>query len=193
QFEREVTSERIRDKIAASKRKGLWVGGMVPLGYLTRDRKITVNEKEAKRVRTIFRLHLKLGSIDRLMVELRKQKIFTKVRKVKSGRIIGGGPFNRGPLPHMPRNRFYVGEIVFKNEILTGEQPAILDRKLFNTVQSKLDEQLNNHQTKHANSESMLTGLIFDDLGNLMTPTHARKGKAKYRYYISLPLVQGQS
>jgi site-specific DNA recombinase len=193
QFEREVTSERIRDKIAASKRKGLWVGGMVPLGYQTKNRKISVNEREAKRVRTIFRLYLKLSSIDRLMVELRKRKLFTKVRTTKSGRIIGGGPFTRGPLAHLLRNRFYVAEIAFKNEVLPGEQPAIVDRDLFNRVQSKLDEQLNNHKTKHANSDSMLTGLIFDNVGNRMTPTHARKGKAKYRYYISLPLVQGQS
>lgn len=193
QFEREVTSERIRDKIAASKRKGLWVGGMVPLGYVTKDRRIRVQDEEARRVRTIFRLYLKLGSIDRLMVELRKQKIFTKVRTLKTGRVIGGGPFTRGPLAHLLRNRFYIGEIVFKNEILSGQQPAIVDRKLFNAVQAKLDEQLNNHNAKRTNSDSMLTGLIFDDGGNRMTPTHARTRNSKYRYYISLPLVQGQS
>jgi DNA invertase Pin-like site-specific DNA recombinase len=103
QFEREVTSERIRDKIAASKRKGLWVGGMAPLGYDTRDRKISVNEAEADRVRTIFRSYLKLGSINLLMGDLRKRGIVTKVRTLKTGKPVGGIPFTRGPLAHARR------------------------------------------------------------------------------------------
>lgn len=193
QFEREVTSERIRDKIAASKRKGLWVGGMVSLGYETKNRKITVNNAEANRGRTIFRAYLKVGSIDRLMVELRKRRIFTKVRTLKSSRTIGGAPFTRGPLAHLLRNRFYVGEVVFKGEVLKGEQPAIVDRNLFNAVQAKLNEQLNNNKAKYANSNSLLIGRIFDDRGNRMTPTHSRKQNLKYRYYISSPLVQGQA
>ena len=114
QFEREVTSERIRDKIAASKRKGLWVGGMVPLGYDTKDRKITVNEAEAERVRTIFRLYLKLGSLNLLMAELRRRGIVTKTRTLKSGKTVGGIPFTRGPLAHLLRNRFYIGEVVLQ-------------------------------------------------------------------------------
>ena len=129
QFEREVTSERIRDKIAASKRKGLWVGGMAPLGYETRDRKITVNEQEAERVRTIFRSYLELGSLNRLMADLRSRGIVTKVRTLKSGRTVGGIPFTRGPLAHLLRNRFYIGEVAFKGEVLPGEQPAIIDRR----------------------------------------------------------------
>jgi site-specific DNA recombinase len=107
QFEREVTSERIRDKIAASKRKGLWVGGIVPLGYATRDRKIVVVEEEAERVRTIFRRYLALGSLNRLMADLRERGIVTKVRALKTGRTIGGIAFTRGPLAHLLRNRFY--------------------------------------------------------------------------------------
>src|SRR5262249_28075830 len=163
-------------------------GGMVSLGYKTKDRKITVNKKEAERVRTIFRLYLELASIDRLMVELRKRRIFTKIRTTRSGRVIGGGPFTRGSLAHLLRNRFYVGEIDLKGEILKGEQPAIMDRRLFNAVQAKLDEQKNNFRAKHGKSGSTLTGLIFDDRGNRMTPTHASKRNVKYRYYISLPL-----
>ena len=147
QFEREVTSERIRDKIAASKRKGLWVGGMVPLGYDTKDRKITVNEAEAEPVRTIFRRYLKLGSLNLLMAELRKHGIVSKTRTLKSGKTVGGIPFTRGPLAHLLRNRFYIGEVAFKGEILKGEQPAILDRDLFEAVQAKLDEQANNHKS----------------------------------------------
>jgi site-specific DNA recombinase len=98
QFEREVTSERIRDKISASKRKGLWVGGMAPLGYDTRDRRITVNEAEADRVRTVFRRYLELGSLNLLMADLRKRGIVTKLRTLRSGQIVGGIPFTRGPL-----------------------------------------------------------------------------------------------
>ncbi|HKN42439.1 MAG TPA: recombinase family protein, partial [Propionibacteriaceae bacterium] len=120
QFEREVTSERIRDKIAASKRKGLWVGGMAPLGYDTKDRKITVNDAEANRVRTIFRSYLDLGSLNLLMTDLRKRGIVTKVRTLKTGKMIGGIPFTRGPLAHLLRNRFYVGEVSFKGETLKG-------------------------------------------------------------------------
>jgi site-specific DNA recombinase len=116
QFEREVTSERIRDKIAASKRKGLWVGGMAPLGYDTRERKITVNKAEAETVRTIFRSYLELGSLNLLMADLRQRGIVTKKRLLKSGKSIGGIPFTRGPLAHLLRNRFYVGEVVFKGE-----------------------------------------------------------------------------
>jgi len=104
QFEREVTSERIRDKIAASKRKGLWVGGMAPLGYKTRDRKITVIEQEAEAVRAIFRSYLELGSLSRLMVDLRSRDIVTKVRTLKGGKTVGGIHFTRGPLAHLLRN-----------------------------------------------------------------------------------------
>src|SRR5207344_2276149 len=145
QFEREVTSERIRDKIAASKRKGLWVGGMAPLGYDTKDRRITVNEPEAETVRTIFRSYLKLGSLNLLMADLRKRGIVTKVRTLKTGETVGGIPFTRGPLAHLLRNRFYIGEVVFKGETLAGEQPAIVDKGLFEAVQAKLTQQVSNH------------------------------------------------
>jgi DNA invertase Pin-like site-specific DNA recombinase len=192
QFEREVTSERIRDKIAASKRKGLWVGGITPLGYETKNRKIVVVEEEAERVRIIFRSYLKLGTLDRLMAELRKRGIVTKVRSLKSGRTIGGIPFTRGPLAHLLRNRFYIGEVAYKGEVFPGEQPAILDRDLFDAVQSKLNEQRNNHTATRAKSESLLIGRIYDDRGNRMSPSHARKLGVRYRYYVSSPLLHGQ-
>src|SRR6202142_3084461 len=176
QFEREVTSERIRDKIAASKRKGLWVGGMAPLGYDTKDRTITVNEAEADRVRTIFRGYAELGSLNLLMADLRKRGIVTKVRNLRSGEKIGGIPFTRGPLAHLLRNRFYVGEVTFKGEVLKGEQKPIVDNELFEAVQTKLTEQVNNHKVKRKASEALLTGRIFDDRSNRMTPSHARKG-----------------
>src|SRR5436190_8607725 len=175
QFEREVTSERIRDKIAASKRKGLWVGGMAPLGYDTKDRKISVNEAEADRVRTIFRSYLRLGSLGLLMADLRKQGIVTKVRTLKSEATIGCIPFTRGPLSHLLRNRFYVGEVIFKGEVLAGEQPAIIDRDLFEAVQAKLTAQANSHNSARLQSATLLAGRLFDDRGHRMTPSHARK------------------
>jgi site-specific DNA recombinase len=192
QFEREVTSERIRDKIAASKRKGLWVGGMAPLGYDTRERKITVNKAEAETVRKIFRSYLKLGGLNPLMGDLRRQGIVTKRRVLKSGKAVGGISFTRGPLAHLLRNRFYIGEVVFKGERLPGEQPAIIDRKLFDEVQAKLDGQLHHFKKNRTHSGAMLAGRLFDDRGQRMTPTHTHKGSIKYRYYVSLPLIQGQ-
>jgi site-specific DNA recombinase len=191
QFEREVTSERIRDKISASKRKGLWVGGMVPLGYKVKNRKVVVIKNEADRVRTIFRRYLELGSLSLLMQDLRQRKILTKVRELSSGRSVGGNPLTRGPLAHLLRNRFYIGEVSYRGEVLPGEQPAILDRELFEAVQRKLDEQRTNHSTKRATSESLLISRIFDDRGNPMTPSHARKKGKRYRYYLSSPLIQG--
>ena len=191
QFEREVTSERIRDKISASKRKGLWVGGMAPLGYDTKDRKITVNAAEADRVQTIFRRYLKLGSLNLLMADLRKRGIVTKLRKLKTGERVGGIPFARGSLAQLLRNRFYIGEVAFKGEVLKGEQPAILDRPLFDAVQARLNEQVTNHKAKWMKSEAFLAGRIFDDRGNRMTPSHARRGNVKYRYYLSSALLHG--
>jgi DNA invertase Pin-like site-specific DNA recombinase len=193
QFEREVTSERIRDKIAASKRKGLWVGGVVPLGYKAKDRKITIVESEAKTVRHIFRRYVQLGSINALLEDLRKSGITTKRRPLSTGRTIGGIPFGRGTLGHLLRNRFYVGEVKYKNEILRGEQQPILDRKLFDAVQAKLDQQRQVTATARSNSDALLMGLIFDDRGNRMTPTSKLKKGVRYRYYISTALLQGQS
>jgi DNA invertase Pin-like site-specific DNA recombinase len=193
QFEREVTSERIRDKISASKRKGLWVGGLAPLGYDAKDRKITVNAAEAECVRDIFRSYLRLGSLNLLMADLRRRGIVTKVRRLKSGKAVGGIPFTRGPLAYLLRNRFYLGEVVFKGDILPGEQPAILDRELFEAVRQKLTEQAQRQTQFRTQSEALLAGRLFDDRGHRMTPSHARKGTIKYRYYISAALVQGQS
>lgn len=193
QFEREVTSERIRDKIAASKRKGLWVGGMVPLGYEVKDRKVAIIKEEAERVRTIFRRYLELGSLNLLMQDLSRRKILTKTRKLSTGLTVGGNPLTRGPLAHLLRNRFYIGEVAFKGEILPGEQPAILDRKLFEAVQRKLDEQRTNHTITRSSSEALLMGYIFDDRGNRMSPTYARKKGTRYRYYVSVALTQGRA
>jgi DNA invertase Pin-like site-specific DNA recombinase len=193
QFEREVTSERIRDKIAASKRKGLWVGGLAPLGYDTKDRRITVNAEEAETVRLIFRRYVELGSLSLLMIDLRKQRIVTKQRARKTGIQVGAISFTRGSLGYLLRNPFYVGQVKFKGEILPGEQPAIIERDLFDAVQEKLTEQNKNHTTARMQSEALLMGRIFDDRGNLMSPTYAIKKGIKYRYYLSSALGDGRS
>jgi site-specific DNA recombinase len=192
QFEREVTSERIRDKIGASKRKGLWVGGVVPLGYQAKDRKIRVIADEAKTVRDIFRRYLDLGSLTLLLTDLRRTGVKTKLRPLSNGRTIGGIPFTRGSLAAFLRNRFYIGEVRYKGEVFPGEQPAILDRALFEAVQTKLDQQRTNHAKGRQKSQSLLTGRIFDARGNRMTPSHAVKNGVRYRYYISSALIQGQ-
>jgi site-specific DNA recombinase len=166
---------------------------MTPLGYDTKDRKISVNQAEADRVRTIFRSYLKLGSLNLLMADLRKRSIVTKVRTLKTGKTVGGIPFTRGHLAHMLRNRFYVGEVAFKGEVLAGEQPAIVDRDLFDAVQAKLNDQRNGHMTSRMNSEALLVGRIFDDRGNRMSPSHAGNRGIKYRYYLSSALLQGQA
>jgi DNA invertase Pin-like site-specific DNA recombinase len=147
QFEREVTSERIRDKIAASKRKGLWVGGPLPLGYELRDGKLTVVEVEAERVRLIFRRYLEVTGINELVRDLKAKNICTKASTLSTtGKTRGGIPFGRGTLAYFLRNRFFVGEVEYKGDILPGEQPAILDKRLFEAVQQKLSAQ-QSHRT----------------------------------------------
>ena len=123
------------------------------------------------------------------MADLRKNGLATKVRTLRTGATVGGIPFGRGMLAHVLRNRFYIGEVVFKGEALTGEQPAIVDRDVFDAVQAKLGKQLNNHKTTRMKSEALLVGRIFDDRGNRMTPSHARKRGVKYRYYLSSALL----
>jgi site-specific DNA recombinase len=190
QFEREVTGERIRDKIGASKRRGLWVGGMVPLGYVSRDKKLVVEEEEAERVRTIFRRYLDLGSIGLLLGDLRERGIVTKIRHLSVGRTVGGIPFTRGPLAYLLRNRFYIGEVVFKGEVCPAEHPPILDTDLFEAVQQKLTQQRNGYRVARASSDALLMGRIFDDRGNRMSPSHSRKGATRHRYYVSSALIQ---
>ena len=191
QFEREVTAERIRDKIAASKRKGLWVGGMVPLGYELRDGKLLIVEDEAEQVRTIFKRYLALGSVNRLVIELRERKFRSKVRKLSTGEMRGGVAFTQGPLFYMLRNRFYIGEVSYKNEIFPGPQPPLLERELFEAVQAKLTAQQSHQVTRRTKSAALLRNLLFDEAGNRMIPTHSTKHGVRYRYYVSQPYLRG--
>jgi DNA invertase Pin-like site-specific DNA recombinase len=193
QFEREVTSERIRDKIAASKRKGLWVGGPLPLGYEMKEGKIAVVEDEAERVRLIYQRYLELSGVNALVRDLKDKDIRTKRRLRATGEIHGGILFQRGSLFYILRNRFYVGEVKYKGEILPGEQPAIMERNLFDAVQQKLTDQWSHRNHAKSKSDHLLAGLLFDDAGHRMIPTHATKAGIRYRYYASLPHLNGEA
>jgi len=193
QFEREVTSERIRDKIAASKRKGLWVGGNLPLGYKMKDGKIAIVEEEAELVRSIFRRYLELGSVNELLRDLRERNIRTKTRLLSTGATRGGIPFGRGALYYLLSNHFYVGEVKYKNEILPGEQPSIIDRVLFEAVRQKSLAKWSHRTIVRNKSDHLLTGLLFDDAGHRMIPTHATKAGIRYRYYVSTRVLHGEA
>jgi DNA invertase Pin-like site-specific DNA recombinase len=193
QFEREVTSERIRDKIAASKRKGLWVGGNLPLGYKMKDGKIAIVEEEAELVRSIFRRYLELGGVNELLRDLGERDIRTKSRVLSTGATRGGIPFGRGALYYLLSNRFYIGEVKYKDEILPGEQPPILDRTLFEAVRQKSLAQWSHRTVARNKSDQLLTGLLFDDAGHRMIPTHATKAGIRYRYYASTPVLHGEA
>jgi DNA invertase Pin-like site-specific DNA recombinase len=190
QFERELIGERVRDKIAASKRKGIWVGGPVPLGYAAVDKKIVVVPAEAEVVRTIFGRYLELGSVRALAEDLDRRGIRSKPRRLLNGRSIGGGRFGVGALAYLLKNRFYVGEVVYRGDVHRGEHGPILDRALFEAVQGRLAAQKVARRCRLRGSPALLSGRIFDEGGNRMSPTHANKCGARYRYYISQAVLQ---
>ena len=192
QFERELIGERVRDKIAASKRKGLWVGGPVPLGYAAVDKKIMVVPAEAEAVRTIFERYLTLGSIRALADELDRQAIRSKPRRLSNGRTVGGGRFGVGALAYLLKNRFYIGEVVYRGEMHRGEHEPILARDLFEAVQAKRAANAVARHMQLRGSAAILTGRLFDDRGNRMSPTHANKRGVRYRYYVSHALLQNR-
>jgi site-specific DNA recombinase len=193
QFEREVTSERIRDKIAASKRKGLWVGGTLPFGYEMKDGKIAIVEEEAKLVRLIFRRYLELGSVNELVRDLKERNVRTRTKRLATGATRGGIPFGRGALYYVLSNHFYIGEVKYKNEILPGEQPPIIVRALFDEVRQKSLAQWSHRTIVRNKSDHLLTGLLFDDAGHRMISTHATKAGVRYRYYVSSPFLHGEA
>src|SRR5499433_3678177 len=192
QFERELIGERVRDKIAASKRKGLWVGGPVPLGYAAVDKKIVVVAVEAEAVRTIFARYLELGSVRALAEDLDRRGIRSKPRRLSNGRTIGGGRFGVGALAYLLKNRFYIGEVVYRGEVHGGEQAPIVDRALFAAVQAKLAARARARRCRLRGSPALLSGRLFDNRGNRMSPTHANKGGARYRYYVSQAVLQNK-
>jgi DNA invertase Pin-like site-specific DNA recombinase len=199
QFEREVTGERIRDKIAASKAKGMWMGGNLPLGYdlpAAGTRTLQVNEAEAKSLRQIFARYLELGSVHALQRELTECGIHSKRHVTVSGKELGGQPFSRGALFHLLRNRLYLGQIVHRDLVHQGEHEAIVDEQLFGRVQQKLDANARRHRAAADSRvvKAPLTGKLFDASGEAMSPTFSRgKSGRSYRYYVSASLQQGTS
>lgn len=192
QFEREVTGERIRDKVAASKRRGMWMGGHVPLGYDLKDRKLVINEQEGLTVQTIFGLYAELGSVRNVKAELDRLQLKTKLQKPASGIVQGGLPFRIGHLYTILRNRLYRGEIAHKGQIHPGDHPPIIEQALWEAVQARLASNATVRRSGSSSKEpSLLAGLLFDSDGNLMTPSHAVKNGKRYRYYISNNLVEG--
>jgi site-specific DNA recombinase len=190
QFEREVTGERIRDKIAASKRKGMWMGGLPSLGYDVKDRKLVVNETEAETVRHIFRRYVELKSVRELKSDLDCAGIVSKIRTASDGSPYGGQSLARGALYLMLQNRIYRGEIVHKGKSYPGEHEAIIDERLWNDVQSILSgNRVHRANDTSGKETSLLTGILFDASGGRMSPTHATKRGARYRYYISRSLL----
>ena len=190
QFEREVAGERIRDKIAASKQRGMWMGGNPPLGYDVRDRKLVVNEAEAETVRHIFRRYVALRSVRLLAEDLANAGITSKRWLSTSGRQWGGQQLARGALYLMLQNRVYLGEIVHKDRHHPGQHALIVDQALWNQAQAHLADNAGDRRAgRAAKQPSLLAGLIFDGLGHRMSPTHAVKAGKRYRYYISRPLV----
>ncbi|MFO1126506.1 MAG: recombinase family protein [Methylocystis sp.] len=192
QFEREIAGERIRDKIAASKAKGMWMGGNVPLGYDVRERKLIVNESEASTVRLIFQRYAELGSVALLQTELDRQNICSKRREGPCGKIVGGGKFSRGALYLMLQNHLYRGEVAHKGAIHPGQHEAIVDPELWQTVQGRLAASRRERSIAvGAEAPSLLSGLIFDSDANRLSPTHAVKKGKRYRYYVSTALITG--
>lgn len=188
QFEREVTGERIRDKIAASKKKGLWMGGVVPLGYEVQNRKLVVNEKDAGQVRFMFERFLALGTVAALQEELAASRIYSKLRIASNGRRRGGTVITYGALSHLIQNRTYIGEVHHRGQHYPGEHSGIVECDVFQRAQQKLDEnRVTRRDGRNIIDPSLLLGLLFDGQGRPMSPTHACKGSRRYRYYVSRP------
>ena len=201
QFEREVTAERIRDKIAASKAKGMWMGGTPPIGYAADGRTLAIVANHAALVRGLFARYLALGSVRRLADELRQQRVSVPARTTIAGNPLGGGVFTRGQLYHLLKNVIYTGQIGHKGVLYPGKHPAIIDIATFAAVQAMLSDNLQGHAKRtYVRNPSLLAGKIVDTDGQPLVATHADKaaagepdaGKIRYRYYVSRSLMDGK-
>lgn len=191
QFEREVTGERIRDKVEASRKKGIWMGGHPPLGFDIADRKLVVNKEEAKTVRHIFDRYLELKSASALKHHLDNSGYRPKQWTSSTQRVHGGKQFRRSALYYILRNRLYIGEAVHKGNAYPGEHESIITKETWNRVQEQLKQNAIHHEQGLNHREpSLLRGLLFDDRGNHMSPTHANKKGRRYRYYVSQAVSQ---
>jgi site-specific DNA recombinase len=192
QFEREVTGERVRDKVSASRKKGMWMGGVVPLGYRLENKKLLVEQSEVAKVKQIFALYLELKSLPKLATKLGDVGILSRQRTYHGSRNIGGIPFRTGALCHLLANRIYIGEVRHHKQHYQGEHEPIIDKAQFEAVQLELAARINRKIRQVHPSGSILRGLLFDSNGNRMVPAHANKAGVRYRYYQSWVLNHGQ-
>jgi len=192
QFERELASERVKDKVASSRKKGKWTGGTVPLGYDAKDKKLVVNQAEAETVRTIFRRYIELKSFARLVPELDRRGIVTKRRNAKVAKYQGGIPFTYGPLAYFLKNRIYLGEMHHGGKWFKGEHEAIVDRETFDRVQQLLKSAAARRKIRRSESGALLMGKLYDDRRNIMSPSFSRKNGVRYRFYVSSALLRGR-
>lgn len=192
QFEREVTGERIRDKIAASKAKGMWMGGFVPLGYEASERSLAINEAEAETVRRLFWLYLEHGTVRQVKEEADRLGLTTKRRPGSNGKMRGGRPFSRGNLYKLLSNPLYAGRIAHKGAMHEGLHEAIIDAETWEAVQAQLASNSYERRSGTRTTEpSLLAGKLFDEVGVPLTPSHATKAGRRYRYYVSKHLISG--
>jgi site-specific DNA recombinase len=193
QFEREVTAERIRDKIAASKKKGMWMGGVVPLGYRVENRKLVVNMDEAQTVRWLFERYLRIKSVRTLVDEAASHGHAGRTTVRKDGSSVTTRPFGRGNLYHLLSNVSYVGNIRHRDKIYDGEHQPIIDRQTFDDVQRLLKVQTPDRKSLSNQEDShLLTGILYDNAGEKLRAVHANKKGVRYRYYVSRQLVEGR-
>ncbi len=191
QFERELASERVRDKVAASRRKGKWTGGSIPLGYDSKDKRLVVNPAEAKTVRMIFERYLALKSLQKVLDELNAKGIVTKKRR-NSDRQPGGVPFTYGSLAYLLKNRTYLGETGYDGTWFVGEHEPILDRDTFERIQALMKDNTIVRIGRRHRTGALLSGLIFDDRGNRMSPSFTVKKGVRYPFYVSSALLRGK-
>ena len=193
QFEREVTGERIRDKVAASKKKGLWMGGTIPMGYDIKDRKLVINEDHASIVQELFKLYIAKSSTRAVADEATKRGYLTQKRITQAGKERGGHPLSKGHIDQILTNRIYIGEITHKDQSYPGEHAAIIDQKTWDQAQAIRKRNGTAHRRKtNIKHPSLLSGLLFDTDGMAMTATHAVKNGKRYRHYVSRALVTGE-
>src|SRR5215470_6158244 len=190
QFERDVTGERIRDKIAASKKKGMWMGGNVPLGYNASERTLVINPAEAETVRRIFSLYRELGCVRRVKDEADRLGLHTKRAARADGAERGGKPFTRGHIYAVLSNPIYTGQIAHKDQLYPGQHPALIDAETWAAVRDQVAGNAGAHRRRPKAAEpSLLAGLLVDAQGQRLTPSHAVKKGRRYRYYISAALI----
>jgi site-specific DNA recombinase len=194
QFEREITGERIRDKVAASKRRGIWMGGAVPLGYRVEDRALHVVDDQAAMVRELFRRYLEVGSVVRLKVVLDSENVRLPPRILGTGRKTGGGLISRGHIYHILSNPNYTGRLRHKGQLHDGLHAAIVDQDAWDRAQGQLTDQTQTRsKARSRDTQSFLAGKLYDDRGHKMTPSHAAKGGKRWRYYVSQARLKGRA